>query len=195
MPPPELLKGVVVWFTGLPGAGKSTLAEVLVQRVRALGRSVELLDADVVRSRLSPGIGFSREDRDANVTRLAFVARLLAQHGVFVVVAAISPFRNTRDAVRATIETFVEIYVATPLAVCIKRDPKRLYARAVAGDIPNFTGISDPYEEPLDPEMTVDTSASSINDDIERILSGLRRLGYLCSPHPALGATTKRTPP
>lgn len=170
---------MVVWLTGLPGAGKSTLAKVLRERVAALGRSVELLDADVVRSHLSQGLGFSREDRDANVIRLAFVARLLAKHGVFVVVAAISPFRSTRDAVRVAIGTFVEIYVATPVAVCLERDPKGLYARAVAGDIPNFTGISDPYEEPLAPEMTIDTSTSSINDDIERILSGLRCLGYL----------------
>jgi adenylyl-sulfate kinase len=172
-------EGVVIWFTGLSGAGKSTLAEAVAPRLRQLGKKTEILDGDIVRTHLSKGLGFSREDRDTNIARIAFVAHLLARNGVTVLVAAISPFRNTRDAARSTIGDFVEVHVAPPLDECIKRDVKGLYKRAIAGEIPQFTGISDPYEAPLAPEVTVDTSVVSVDDGVVRILGKLRDLGYL----------------
>ncbi len=178
MPARGFDEGVVVWFTGLSGAGKSTLAEALGRSVRARGRNVEVLDGDTVREHLSKGLGFSRADRDTNIMRIAFVARLLARHGVFVVVAAISPFRETRRNARTMIGNFVELHVSTPLAECIKRDPKGLYTRAIAGHIPHFTGISDPYEEPLAAELTLDTSVASVDESVARVLSRLQELGY-----------------
>ncbi|WP_394822352.1 adenylyl-sulfate kinase [Pendulispora albinea] len=171
--------GAVVWFTGLSGAGKSTLAEALLPRLKAAGKKVELLDGDIVRTHLSKGLGYSREDRDLNVARIAFVSHLLARNGVFVLVAAISPFREARDRARATIGDFVEVHVAPPLDECIKRDVKGLYERALAGQIPQFTGVNDPYEEPLAAEVTLDTSALTVAQATSRILIKLRELGYL----------------
>jgi adenylyl-sulfate kinase len=169
----------VIWLTGLSGAGKSTLTEALVPKLRAAGKKVEVLDGDVVRTNLSKGLGFSREDRDTNIARVAWVAHLLSRNGVFVVVAAISPFRATRDAARKTIGEFVEVHVAPPLDECIKRDVKGLYAKAIAGEIAEFTGISDPYEAPLAPELSLDTSALTVEEGVERILGKLRELGHL----------------
>jgi adenylyl-sulfate kinase len=177
--PSKTRAGVVLWFTGLSGAGKSTLADGVVPRLRALGKKVEVLDGDVVRTHLCKGLGFSREDRDTNIARIAFVAHLLARNGVYVVVAAISPFREARDAARRTIGDFAEIHVAPPLETCIARDVKGLYAKAIAGEIPQFTGISDPYEEPLSPELRLDTSAITVEKGVQRILSMLAGLGYL----------------
>lgn len=177
----------VVWLTGLSGAGKSTLADALVPRLRAAGKRVELLDGDVVRTHLSRGLGFSREDRDLNVARIAFVAHLLARNGVFVVVAAISPFRSARDAARATIGDFVEVHVAPPLEACIERDVKGLYKKALAGEIPQFTGVNDPYEAPLAPELAIDTSRATVDEGVVRVLGTLRDLGYLEAAH--AGAT------
>ena len=171
--------GVVLWFTGLSGAGKSTLADALVPKLKSAGKKVEVLDGDVVRTHLSKGLGFSREDRDTNIARIAFVAHLLARNGVVVIVAAISPFREARDAARKTIGDFVEVHVAPPLEECIKRDVKGLYKKAIAGEIGQFTGISDPYEEPLTPELKIDTSLVSVDDGVARILSTLREHGYL----------------
>jgi adenylyl-sulfate kinase len=171
--------GGVLWFTGLSGAGKSTLAEAVAPRLRAHGKRVEILDGDVVRTNLSKGLGFSREDRDTNIARIAFVAHLLARNGVLVITAAISPFRSTRDDARKLIGDFVEIHVAPPLEECIKRDVKGLYQKAIAGEIKQFTGISDPYEEPLSPELTIDTSRLTIDEGVTRILGTLRELGYL----------------
>ena len=171
--------GAVLWLTGLSGAGKSTLANALVPRLAAAGKRVELLDGDLVRTHLSKGLGFSREDRDTNVARIAFVAHLLARNGVFVVVAAISPFREARDAARRTIGDFIEIHVAPPLGECIKRDVKGLYQKALAGEIDRFTGISDPYEEPLSAELTLDTSVVSVDDGVARIIATLEAGGYL----------------
>src|SRR5438445_346516 len=142
-------RGAVVWFTGLSGAGKTTLADALAPELRAAGKKVELLDGDVVRTHLSKGLGFSREDRDTNIARIAFVAHLLARNGVYVLVSAISPIRSARDAARQTIGEFVEVHVAPPLETCIERDVKGLYKKAIAGEIAQFTGVSDPYEEPL----------------------------------------------
>jgi adenylylsulfate kinase len=172
-------RGFVVWFTGLSGAGKSTLAGALTPHLRAAGKKVELLDGDVVRTHLSGGLGFTREDRDTNIARIAFVAHLLARNGVVVLVSAISPFRQARDLARVVIGDFVEVHVAPPLAECIKRDVKGLYQKALAGQIKQFTGVSDPYEEPLAPELTLDTSAGSVEEDVARLLSKLRSLGYL----------------
>jgi adenylyl-sulfate kinase len=164
----------VIWFTGLSGAGKTTIADALVATLRARGERVEVLDGDVVRTHLSKGLGFSREDRDTNIARIAFVAHLLARNGVIVVVAAISPYRSTRDAARRTIESdarFVEVHVAPPLDTCIARDVKGLYKKAIAGELATFTGISDPYEEPLAPEARIDTSIVTVEEATEQILA------------------------
>ncbi|HEX7663159.1 MAG TPA: adenylyl-sulfate kinase [Polyangiaceae bacterium] len=172
--------GAVVWLTGLSGAGKSTLSDALVPRLRAAGKKVELLDGDVVRTNLSVGLGFSREDRDRNVARIAFVAHLLARNGVVVVVAAISPFRGARDEARKLIGAqFVEVHVAPPLETCIERDVKGLYKKALAGEIAQFTGVSDPYEAPLSPEVKIDTSAVSVDAGVAKIEDHLRSLGVL----------------
>jgi adenylylsulfate kinase len=171
--------GAVLWFTGLSGSGKSTLAEEVAPRLRALGKRVEILDGDVVRTNLSKGLGFSREDRDLNVARIAFVAHLLARNGVFVITASISPFRATRDDARRLIGDFVEIHVAPPLEECIQRDVKGLYRKAIAGEIKDFTGIGDPYEEPPSPELRLDTSRLSVDEAASRVVGTLRDLGYL----------------
>jgi adenylylsulfate kinase len=162
-------KANVIWFTGLSGAGKTTIADALVPKIRARGHRVEVLDGDLVRTNLSKGLGFSREDRDTNIARIAFVADLLARNGVWVVVSAISPYRVTRDAARALVEKnarFVEVHVAPPLETCIARDVKGLYKKAIAGDLPGFTGISDPYEEPVTPEARIDTSVVTIDEAV-----------------------------
>jgi adenylylsulfate kinase len=175
-------RGAVLWFTGLSGAGKSTLAEAIAPKLRAEGKKVESLDGDVVRTHLSKGLGFSREDREVNVARIAFVAHLLQRNGVFALVSAISPYRATRAAARElAAPDFVEIHVAAPLEACIKRDVKGLYAKAIAGEIKEFTGISDPYEAPESPELTLDTSTMSIEEGCNRILHRLRDLGFLAA--------------
>ena len=149
--------GFCLWFTGLSGAGKSTIAMTVADELRARGRRVEVLDGDEVREHLSKGLGFSKEDRDTNIRRIGFVASLLARNGVVAITAAISPYRAVRDEVRGWIDNFVEVFVDTPLDVCEQRDVKGLYARARSGEVPVFTGVSDPYEPPLDPEVTVRT--------------------------------------
>ena len=173
------MESTVLWFTGLSGAGKTTLAEAVAARLRKDDRPVEILDGDVVRKHLCAELGFSKEDRETNIRRIAFVAQLLVRNGVTVAVAAISPFRANRDEVRALIGRFVEIHVAPPLDVCIKRDTKGLYAKALSGELPQFTGINDPYEEPLSPELVLDTSFLPLNDCVLRILDKMRDLGYL----------------
>lgn len=176
-------EGLVLWFTGLSGAGKTTLAEALEPKLRAAGKRVESLDGDVVRTHLSKGLGFSREDRDTNIARIAFVAHLLQRNGVYVLVSAISPFRSTRDAARGLIgPRFFEVHVAPPLEACIERDVKGLYKKAIAGEIPNFTGISDPYEEPLAPELRLDTSRLTVAEGVESLLAALAARGLLERP-------------
>ena len=190
MTQPELLAdrriaqahGFTLWFTGLSGAGKSTLAAAVSAELRGRGISVEVLDGDEVRQNLSKGLGFSREDRDTNIRRIGYVAKLLARNGVAVITAAISPYRTIRDAVRAEIGAFVEVYVKASLDECIRRDTKGLYRRALAGEIPQFTGVSDPYEEPLAPELVIDTEREEVADSASRVIDRLLELGHLRSP-------------
>ena len=169
-------RGGIVWFTGLSGAGKSTLATALAPRVAAHG-PVELLDGDEMREFLTAGLGFTREDRDTNVQRIAYVARLLAKHGVLVLVAAISPYRATReDVIRRAREAgtfFLEVFVNAPLETVTKRDVKGLYKRALAGEIPSFTGVSDPYEPPKFPDLELRTDRETIEQCVERIMHRL----------------------
>jgi adenylyl-sulfate kinase len=176
-------KGFTLWFTGMSGAGKSTLSAPVTERLRALGHKVELLDGDVVRTNLSKGLGYTKEDRDINVRRIGFVANLLARNGVVAVTAAISPYRAIRDEVRALVTGdgggFVEVYVHCPLEVLARRDVKGLYKEALAGKIENFTGVSDPYEPPLKPEVTVDSSKETVDESIDKIVTKLRELGYV----------------
>lgn len=180
--PVKVSRGFVVWLTGLSGSGKSTLAEALARELRAAracGGKIEILDGDLIRTHLSKGLGFSREDRDLNVARIAFVAHLLARNGVGVLVSAISPYKATRDAARGIIGDFVEVHVAPPLEECIRRDTKGLYKKALAGEIPLFTGISDPYEPPDAAEVTLDTSTLDLRASVERVTAKLTELGYL----------------
>jgi adenylylsulfate kinase len=151
-----------LWFTGLPAAGKSTVARLVARELRARGERVEVLDGDEIRRHLSYGLGFSRADREENLRRIAYVADLLSRNDVHVIAAAISPFRSVRDETRLRLgERFVEVFVDAPLDVCAQRDPKGLYAKAFSGEIANFTGVSDPYEPPLNPELTLPTGAES----------------------------------
>ncbi len=172
-------RGFTLWFTGLSGAGKSTLAGAVSTELRKRGVGIEILDGDEVRENLSKGLGFSREDRDTNVRRIGYVAKLLTRNGVGVITAAISPYRNTRDDLRQEIGNFVEIYVKASLDECIRRDVKGLYKKALAGQIPQFTGVSDPYEEPLSPELVVETEHETIEQSAARIVGRLQELGYL----------------
>jgi len=172
-------RGMVIWFTGLSGAGKTALSRSVSLQLTAGGNKVEILDGDEVRESLSRGLGFCREDRDENVRRIGFVARLLARNGVVVLVSAISPYRQSRDDVRRAVERdelpFVEVLIRAPIDVLIERDPKGLYKKALAGEIRNFTGISDPYEEPESPGLVVDSSSESVGESTARLMSFLRR--------------------
>ena len=176
-------QGFTLWFTGLSGAGKTTLAAEIVPELRARGVRVEVLDGDEVRTNLSKGLGFSKEDRDINIRRIGYVCRLLARNGVGVVSAAISPYRQVRDEVRRAIESegaeFVEVYVKCPIEVLAERDVKGLYKRALAGEIKEFTGISDPYEEPLNPDVTVETDRESIETSAAKIIAEIERRGLV----------------
>ncbi len=166
-------KGFILWFTGLSGSGKSTLGERLLGDFRGRGYKVELLDGDVVRTNLSKGLGFSKEDRDTNIRRIGYVAGLLARNGVIAITAAISPYSAIRDEIRSSTEHFVEVYTDCPLEVLLERDVKGLYKKAIAGEIKNFTGVSDPYEPPVDPEVVVKTSEESVEESAAKILSYL----------------------
>lgn len=174
---------VTIWLTGLSGAGKSTIARVLEDWLSAAGRPLELLDGDVVRTHLSAGLGFSKADRDTNVKRIGWVCQLLNRHGVDALVAAISPYREARDAVRAMVPNFVEVHVHAPIEVLAQRDVKGLYRKALAGEIANFTGVSDPYEAPLNPEITIRTDSGEQPDESAlRILQLLERRGLVTEP-------------
>jgi len=169
-------RAFTIWLTGLPSSGKSTLAEHLERRFRAVGSKVEVLDADVVRSHLSRDLGFSKKDRDENVFRIGVVCELLSRNGVVAIAAAVSPYRAAREEQRRRIPDFVEVHVDCSLDVLIERDPKGLYRRALAGEIANFTGISDPYEPPLHPEVRIDSAAETPEQSLEKIWSKLEEL-------------------
>ncbi|MBE3561539.1 MAG: adenylyl-sulfate kinase [Ktedonobacteraceae bacterium] len=171
--------GFTIWFTGLSGAGKSTLAHTIESYLKQRGRNVEVLDGDVVRTHLSKGLGFSREDRDTNIKRIAFVCSLLTRNGVACISAAISPYREARAWAREKIGNFVEVYVKCPLEVCRQRDVKGLYRLVDEGKIQSFTGIDDPYEEPEHPDVVVETDKETIDESVTRILAALVERGYL----------------
>jgi sulfate adenylyltransferase len=181
MYPPRHEQGLCLWFTGLSGSGKSTTAEILTSLLLERGRQVTLLDGDVVRTHLSKGLGFSREDRDTNILRIGFVAGEIARQGGIVIAAAISPYRSTRNEVRKMVgeDRFVEIFVDTPIEICEERDVKGLYARARRGQIKGFTGVDDPYEVPVDPEITLHTVEISSEMNARRIIDYLEEGGYL----------------
>jgi adenylylsulfate kinase len=165
---------MVIWLTGLSSAGKTTLGKDLLERLRAQGKNVEMLDGDVIRQQICKDLGFSRADRDENVRRIAFVADLLARNGIIVIVSAISPYRAARDEVRHRTPKFIEVYVNAPLEVCELRDVKGLYKKARAGEIREFTGIDDAYEPPLQPEVECRTDLESVEESIEKILNWIR---------------------
>jgi adenylyl-sulfate kinase len=167
-------KGFTLWFTGLSGAGKTTISDLLATELKARNSRLEILDGDVVRENLSKGLGFSKEDRDTNIRRIAFVADLLSRNGTPVITAAISPYRELRDEARATMgDRFIEAYVSASVEVCAERDVKGLYEKAFAGEIKEFTGVSDPYEPPLNPELTLDTENETPEESAQKILAYL----------------------
>ncbi len=172
-------RGVVIWFTGLSGSGKTTIAHVLEQKLAEADVPVELLDGDVVRENLSKGLGFSKEDRDTNIRRIAFVAHLLQRNGVFVITAAISPYRAIREEARMMAKDFVEVYANAPLEVCEERDVKGLYVKARAGEIKGFTGIDDPYEPPTDAEVVCHTADETVQESAKKVIDKLVELKYI----------------
>ena len=173
-------KGFTLWFTGLSGAGKTTISKEVEEQLRSRGSKLEILDGDVVRENLSKGLGFSKEDRDTNIRRIAFVADLLSRNGVPVITAAISPYRELRDEARELMgDRFIEVFVKASVEVCAERDPKGLYEKAFAGEIKEFTGVSDPYEAPLDPELTLDTENETPEESAEKILVFLEEKGLI----------------
>ena len=172
-------QGFTLWFTGLSGSGKTTLARAVEHILRGRDLKVEVLDGDVVRTNLSKGLGFSKEDRDTNIKRIGFVCKLLTRNGVVAIGSAISPYREVRDFLRQDIGRFVEVYCSCPVEVLAERDVKGLYKKALAGEIENFTGISDPYEEPLNPEVIVNTDTETPEQSVAKILGKLEELGYI----------------
>jgi adenylyl-sulfate kinase len=168
-----------VWFTGLSGSGKTTASRLLAKRLENAGARFEILDGDVVRMRLSKGLGFSKEDREENIRRIGFVCELLSRNGVIAIVAAISPYRAMRDEVRANIRNFVEVYMECPIEVLAARDVKGLYKQALAGEIPHFSGISAPYEAPLQPEVTIHSGEEKEEEGVEKIWRKLHTLGLI----------------
>ncbi len=181
----EKHKGFTLWFTGLPCSGKSTLAGIVAVELKRRGRFVEVLDGDEVRKHLTKGLGFSREDRDENIRRIGYVCRLLSRNGAVAIAAAISPYRAVRDEVRSGHEPgrFVEVFVNAPLEICIRRDVKGMYKKALAGEIKQFTGIDDPYEPPLAPELAIETAQDVEQRSAARILGRLELLGLVESAH------------
>jgi adenylyl-sulfate kinase len=176
-------KGFTLWLTGLSGAGKTTLSEVLATELRSRGVQTEILDGDEVRTNLSKGLGFSKEDRDTNIRRIGYVCRLLSRNGVGTLSAAISPYRAIRDEVRSAIERdgaeFIEVFVKCPISVLSERDVKGLYKKALAGELKGFTGVSDPYEEPLAPDVVVETDRESVEFSVNKILLHLEHRGLV----------------
>ena len=178
-------QGFTIWLTGLSGAGKTTVAGALAPLLQERGLRVEVLDGDEVRTNLSKGLGFSKEDRDTNIRRIGYVARLLSRNGVVVISAAISPYRSIRDEVREQIEAegtpFVEVFVKASIETLLERDVKGLYRKALAGEIEHFTGISDPYEEPLSPEVLIESDNEAVEASVQKVLSELEERGLIVS--------------
>jgi adenylylsulfate kinase len=177
-------RGFTLWFTGLSGAGKTTVGEIVEKELKDRGLRVEVLDGDIVRTNLSKGLGFSREDRNINVLRIGFVANLLTRNGVAVIVSAISPHKEARDQVRRRIIDFVEVFVDVPLEVAAERDVKGLYKKAFAGEIEQFTGVSDPYEPPAAPDLILKTDEETPEESARKVIEKLEYFGYLWSPSP-----------
>ena len=171
--------GFTLWFTGLPCSGKSAVADRVAAILRDRGLRVERLDGDTVRQELTRDLGFSKKDRDENIRRVTFVAKLLSRNGVAVLTSFISPYREMRDRARREATNFVEIYAKCPVAVCMQRDIKGMYQKAIRGEIKEFTGVSDPYEEPLNPEIVLETDKETLEESVERVLTKLSELGYL----------------
>ncbi len=172
-------QGFTLWFTGLSGAGKTTVSRLVEKELRARGLRVEVLDGDVVRENLSKGLGFSKEDRDINIRRIGFVCELLTRNGVVAISAAISPYRAVRDENRARIGRFVEVYAKCPIQVLADRDVKGLYKKALAGEIKNFTGVDDPYEPPLNPEVVIESDKETPEESAAKVIAKLEELGYV----------------
>jgi len=172
-------RGVTVWFTGLPCSGKTAVADRVAEILRTRGYRVERLDGDIVRQSLTRDLGYSREDRNENIRRVTFVAKLLTRNGVIVLTSFISPYRDIRAYARQEIGEFVEVYTKCPLEVCIQRDVKGMYQKALRGEIKEFTGISDPYEEPLNPELVLETDKESLEESVDKVLAKLKELGYI----------------
>ena len=172
-------KGAVIWLTGIPGSGKTTIAEALVPVLRERGYPVEILDGDEIRRNLSPDCGFSREDRETHNKRVIFLSKLLARNGVITLVPLISPYREVRGLARREVGQFMEVWVKCSLDECIRRDPKGLYKKALAGQIKDLTGLQDTYEEPLDPELVVETDRETLEESVGRVLGKARELGYV----------------
>jgi len=172
-------QGFTLWFTGLSGAGKSTLANLVAKELRQRAHRVEILDGDEVRTNLSKGLGFSKEDRDINIRRIGYVCNLLARNGVIAISAAISPYRDVRDEVRRSHDRFFEVFVRCTLDKLVERDVKGLYKKALAGEIKSFTGVSDPYEEPVNPELIVDSSTETIDQSMGKLIRRLEELKYI----------------
>jgi adenylyl-sulfate kinase len=179
-------KGFTLWFTGLSGAGKTTISKLVEEELQQRRNRLEILDGDVVRENLSKGLGFSKEDRDTNIRRIAFVADLLSRNGVPVITAAISPYRETRDEARELMgDRFIEVFVKASVEACIERDPKGLYKKALAGEIKEFTGVSDPYEEPLNPEIVLDTETESPEESAAKLIALLEERQLIPAATPA----------
>lgn len=172
-------RGVTVWFTGFSGAGKSTIAEALTKELKSSGYGLEVLDGDEIRENLTKDLGFSKEDRDTNIRRIGFVAKLLTRNGVIVLVPVISPYREIREEMRKNISDFVEVFVNAPLSVCEERDVKGLYKKVRAGQIKQFTGIDDPYEPPLNPEVECRTDLEELPESVGKIMNKLKEAGYI----------------
>jgi len=172
-------KGAVLWFTGLSGSGKSTLSRLIETELRKRGCKVEVLDGDEVRENLSKGLGFSKEDRDTNIRRIGYVAKLLSRNGVITITAAISPYQEVRNQVRAMSRNFIEIYAECSIEALTQRDVKGLYKKALAGEIKNFTGISDPYEAPANPEIKINSEKQSEAESLAQILGYLEKNGFV----------------
>jgi len=172
-------KGFTAWFTGLPCSGKTTVADAVADRLKEKGYRVERLDGDIVRKGLTSDLGFSKEDRNENIKRVTFVAKLLTRNGVAVLATFVSPYRARRAQSREEIGEFIEVFTRTPVDICIERDVKGMYKKALAGEISNFTGVDDPYEEPENPELILDTDKESIEESVEKVLGKLVDLGYI----------------